>query len=112
MAKDFFDDLKHVRTSPGGIIRAFRTNFKITLKELSEATGLAESNLSLIENDKVEVGVKRASLIATALGVDPSSILFPFGYKSPYQKKIEEVKKMAIRIFGAKRKQLKAALAR
>ncbi len=107
MVKDFFQDLKHSKTTPGGVIRALRTNFKITLKELAKATGIAESNLSLIENDKVEVGVKRASLIATALGIEPSSILFPQGYESPYQRKIDEVKKVAMRIFGAKRKQLK-----
>jgi hypothetical protein len=33
---------------------------------LAAVTGIAETNLSAIENDKVEIGVKRAVLIAAA----------------------------------------------
>ncbi|MEK6772933.1 MAG: helix-turn-helix transcriptional regulator [Bdellovibrionota bacterium] len=63
--RNFFD-LKFPKTTPGKVIRAFRKNFNITQQELAEVTGIAETNLSAIENDKVEIGVKRAVQVASA----------------------------------------------
>lgn len=96
--RDLLELLKEIKTSPGGVIRAHRKNFRITLKELSKATGIAESNLSLIENDKVEIGIKRATLVGAALGVDPAFIIFPSGYE-PYKTEAEQVRKTARRLF-------------
>jgi len=98
---DLLELLKNQKASPGSVIRAHRRNFKITLKELSKATGIAESNLSLVENDKVEIGIKRATLIGAALGVDPAFIMFPNGYE-PYKEEADKVKKVAKRIFQQK----------
>ena len=53
------------------IIKTDRKQFQFMLKELSKATGIAELNLSLIENDPLEVGIRRATLIEAALGDDP-----------------------------------------
>ena len=72
--QNLMDFLPNDSTS-GSIIRAFRKNFKVTLKELSKLTDVSESNLSALENDKLEVGVKRATLIGTALGISPESLL-------------------------------------
>lgn len=91
--RDFFS-LKLEKETPGKTIKSFRTNFKITLKKLSKVTGMSESSLSAIENGRVEIGFKRVVLIASALGLEPSVILFPLGF-SPYQKEIERVKKAA-----------------
>ena len=102
--KDFMELFKDLKATPGEVIRAHRKNFRITLKELSKASGIAESNLSLVENDKIEIGLKRAVLIAAALGISPTSILFPPGYESPYNKEAEKVQKRASKMFLAKRK--------
>ena len=100
--KDLADFLLN-DSSAGSMIRAFRKNFKITLKELSKLTGIPESNLSALENDKIEIGVKRATLIGAALGISPESLLFPNG-KSQYQKEAELVRKAANKLFTIKRK--------
>lgn len=108
--KDLLDVVKKVKTpsTSGSVIRANRRNWKITLKELSEMTGIAESNLSLIENDRVEIGTRRASLIGAALGIDPAFILFPEGSEGPFKKEIERVSKKASKLLAEKRKKYAA----
>jgi transcriptional regulator with XRE-family HTH domain len=102
--RDLLEVLKDIKSTPGSVVRAHRTNFKITLKDLAKITGIAESNLSLIENDKVEMGVKRASLIAAALGIDPSFIMFPNGYE-PYKKEVDKVRTVARRFLSSKKRE-------
>ncbi len=96
-------DLKFPKTTPGRVIKAFRTNFKITQQELAEVTGIAETNLSAIENDKVEIGVKRAVLIAAALGISPSSLLFPNGYETAYEKDVKAVQSASAKMMAKKK---------
>ena len=103
MAKQNFFDLKLTKATPGKVIKAFRINFNITQQELAEVTGIAETNLSAIENDKVEIGVKRAVLIATALGISPSGLLFPNGYESSYGKDIKVVQAAATKMMAKKK---------
>lgn len=102
MARNFFD-LKLPKTTAGGIIKAFRKNFKITQEDLTKITGIAETNLSAIENDKIEIGVKRAVLLATALGIDPSQLLFPNGVEDAYSKEIRHVKQVAAKLMAKKK---------
>ena len=80
-AKDFFNDFFTEKVTPGRVIKANRKNLKITLEEISLLTGIDTGNLSSIENDKKQVGVKTAIKIGLALGLHPSSILFPNGYQ-------------------------------
>jgi transcriptional regulator with XRE-family HTH domain len=101
-ARDFFD-FKFEKTTAGRIIKAFRKNFNITQGELAEMTGIAETNLSAIENDKIEVGVKRAVLISTALGIDPSQLLFPNGVEDAYSKEIQHVQQISAKIMKKKK---------
>ena len=93
-------------STAGSIIRAFRKKFKVTLKELSKLTGIPESNLSTIENGRLEIGVKRATLIGAALGISPESLLFPNG-KSQYEKEAKRVRQAASRLFAVKKKRQK-----
>ena len=95
-------------STSGSVIRAHRRNWKITLKELNEMTGIAESNLSLIENDKVEIGTRRASLLGAALGIDPALILFPEGAEGAFKKEIDRVRKKSSRLLAEKRKKYAA----
>jgi len=78
--KDFSNLKKQVKLTPGKLVGAFRRNFNFTQAELAKVTGIGETNLSAIENDHVEIGIKRAVLIAEVFGIDPSLILFPKDY--------------------------------
>jgi transcriptional regulator with XRE-family HTH domain len=99
--KNFFS-LDFPKSSPGQIIRAHRKNFGITLKELEEVTGIAESNLSAIETGNTVLGPERAHIIGAALGLDPEIILFPEGFKGEFQKKLETVRANAKRVLFKK----------
>jgi transcriptional regulator with XRE-family HTH domain len=55
--------------SVGTTIRTIRNNKKITLKMITEITGLSKSTLSDIENDKSSPSVDTLNKIATALEV-------------------------------------------
>jgi transcriptional regulator with XRE-family HTH domain len=44
---------------------------------LAERTGIPQSTISAIENDRVKLGVERAKVIARALRVHPVMLLFP-----------------------------------
>jgi transcriptional regulator with XRE-family HTH domain len=103
MATKNFFSLKQISASPGAVIKAFRNNFNITQKELAAVTGIAETNLSSIENDKLEIGLKRAVLIAAAFGIDPALILFPDGYESSYGKDIKAVQQASAKLIAKKR---------
>jgi transcriptional regulator with XRE-family HTH domain len=100
--KNFFD-LPQVKATPGQIVRAFRTNFGLTLKELEQITGVSYTNLSAIEHDRVDVGVRRAVLLAAAFGIRPEQILFPQGYVRPDHKDVERVRTRAKRLIEKKR---------
>ena len=43
--KNFFE-LPQVKATPGRVVRAFRTNFGLTLKELEQITGVSSTDLS------------------------------------------------------------------
>jgi len=45
--------------------------------DLAEATGIPQSTISAIENDRVKLGVERAKIIATALKCHPAVLVFP-----------------------------------
>jgi transcriptional regulator with XRE-family HTH domain len=103
MAMQKFFDLKLSKTTTGEIIKAFRGNFQMTQCELAKITGIAETNLSAIENNRLEIGVKRSVLIATALGLDPSQLLFPNGVEAAYSKEVHRVQKFSAQVMAKKK---------
>ncbi len=98
-----FWDLSLVNATPGQIVRAFRRNFGLTLKELEQVTGVSYTNLSAIENDRVDIGVRRAVLLAAAFGIEPQQLLFPAGYVRPEYQDAEKVRVRAKRLLEKKR---------
>jgi len=63
--------------STGEVIRMLRDLKGWTQAELARRCGITPTNLSLLENEKVEIGKKRAEQIAKAFGVHPAIIMFP-----------------------------------
>jgi transcriptional regulator with XRE-family HTH domain len=84
-------------------VRAFRRSFELTLNEIEKLTGIPQSNLSAIENDKLDMGVRRAIRIAAVFGINPSLILFPQGYEREDEKEIKKIRKDAALLIEKKR---------
>jgi transcriptional regulator with XRE-family HTH domain len=102
--KDLLDlSSLQVEETTGRIIRAFRKNFNLTLAEVSRLTDIPQSHLSAIENDKIEIGVKRASHIAAVFGIDPSLLLFPGGYERHLDREARNIRKKAAVLMVKKR---------
>ena len=76
-ALSFWDSLIDGKITPGKIVRARRESLRLTQKDVFELTGIKATFLSAVENDKRNLGVNTASKIAAAIGLHPSSILFP-----------------------------------
>jgi transcriptional regulator with XRE-family HTH domain len=49
----------------------------LSQNELSKLTGIPQSTISSIENDRVKLGVERAKVIARALKCHPAVLVFP-----------------------------------
>ncbi|MFZ4404218.1 MAG: helix-turn-helix domain-containing protein [Pseudobdellovibrionaceae bacterium] len=99
--KNMVDVLSEVlpkNVTPGELIRATRTNFGITQDEICEVTGLKRANLSAIENGRIEMTVHYAEVLGAALGLHPSTILFPRG-KYAKKKEILDIEKRAKSLF-------------
>lgn len=66
-----------VEVSVGESVRILRELQELSQNELAALTGIAQSTISAIENDRVKLGVERAKTIARALRVHPAVIVFP-----------------------------------
>ena len=75
--KDFVPARRHAVLSTGEVIRMLRGLKGWTQAELAQLCGIRTTNISLLENAKVEIGKKRAEQLAKAFGVHPAIIMFP-----------------------------------
>jgi len=67
----------HTRLNPGEVIKMLRDLKGWTQEELSRRSGITSTNISLLENDRIDIGKKRAERIANAFDVHPAIIMFP-----------------------------------
>jgi transcriptional regulator with XRE-family HTH domain len=65
------------KLTSGEVIRMLRDLKGWTQAELAKHSGINATNLSLLENDRVEIGKKRAKQLAKAFNVHPAIIMFP-----------------------------------
>ena len=75
--KNFAPAKPHTSLDTGEVIHMLRKLKGWTQKELAEQCGIAVTNISLLENNKVEIGKKRAEQLAKAFNVHPAIIMFP-----------------------------------
>ena len=68
---------KLVNVSVGESVRILRELQEMSQNELSEVTGIPQSTISAIENDRVNLGVERAKILARALKCHPAVLVFP-----------------------------------
>jgi transcriptional regulator with XRE-family HTH domain len=68
---------REVEVSVGESLRILRELQELSQNALAELTGIPQSTLSAIENDRVNLGVERAKVLARALKCHPAVLVFP-----------------------------------
>ena len=66
-----------IEVSVGESVRIVRELQEMSQKDLARASGIPQSTLSAIENDRVNLGVERAKKLARALKCHPAVLVFP-----------------------------------
>jgi len=67
----------HIEVTVGESVRIIRELQEMSQNDLSRATGIPQSTISAIENDRVNLGVGRAKQLAIALKCHPAVLVFP-----------------------------------
>jgi transcriptional regulator with XRE-family HTH domain len=62
--------------TPGEMVRELRELKGWSQLDLAAETGISQTNISAIENGRVELGKSRAIVLGQALDVHPASIMF------------------------------------
>lgn len=75
--KDFRPAKKRVDVSVGESVRVVRELQELSQNDLAALTGIPQSTISAIENDRVRLGVERAKVLARALKCHPGVLVFP-----------------------------------
>jgi len=75
--KDYRKAKKLVNVSVGESVRILRELQEMSQNELADVTGIPQSTISAIENDRVNLGVERAKILARALKCHPAVLVFP-----------------------------------
>ncbi|MEO2048707.1 MAG: helix-turn-helix transcriptional regulator [Pirellulales bacterium] len=68
---------QHVEVSVGRSVQILRELQELSQNELSSRTGIPQSTISAIENDRINLGVERAKVLARALKCHPAVFVFP-----------------------------------
>jgi transcriptional regulator with XRE-family HTH domain len=68
---------RRLEVSVGDSVRILRELQELSQNQLSKLTGIPQSTLSAIENDRVRLGVERAKVLARALRCHPAVLVFP-----------------------------------
>jgi len=74
---EFVSAKPHATMTTGEVIRMLRELKGWTQAELARRCHIRATNISLLENNQVDIGKKRAEQLAEAFGVHPAMIMFP-----------------------------------
>jgi transcriptional regulator with XRE-family HTH domain len=74
---DFQPAKKNVQVSPGESVRILREFQELSQNDLAELTGIPQSTISAIENERINLGVERAKVLGRALKCHPAVLVFP-----------------------------------
>lgn len=78
--KDYISAKQHITVTPGESVRIIRELQELSQNQLAELTGIPQSTISSIESGRINLGVERAKVLATALKCHPAVLVFP-GWK-------------------------------
>jgi len=68
---------KTIDVSVGESVRIIRELQELSQNDLAALSGIPQSTISAIENDRVRLGVERAKTLARALKCHPAVLVFP-----------------------------------
>ncbi len=74
--RDFRRARKTVEITVGESVRIIRQLQELSQNQLAERTGIPQSTISAIENDRIRLGVERAKVLARALKCHPAVLVF------------------------------------
>lgn len=76
-SEEFAPAKKRATVSTGEAIRMLRDLKGWTQEELAQRSGVNAKNISLLENDRVDIGKRRAEKLAKVFKIHPAVIMFP-----------------------------------
>lgn len=80
--KEFRPTKKRVEVTVGESVRILRELQELSQSQLAALTGIPQATISAIENNRVNLGVERAKVLARALRCHPAVLVFP-GWEMP-----------------------------
>jgi transcriptional regulator with XRE-family HTH domain len=75
--KTFHPARKRIDVSVGDSVRIIRELQGYSQNGLARLTGIPQATLSAVENDRIDIGKRRAEQLAKAFKVHPAIIMFP-----------------------------------
>jgi transcriptional regulator with XRE-family HTH domain len=75
--KDYQIARRSIEVSVGESVKILRELQELSQNELAKASRIPQSAISAIENDRVQLGVERAKVLARALRCHPAVLVFP-----------------------------------
>jgi transcriptional regulator with XRE-family HTH domain len=77
MMKQYRSAKRRIAVSVGDSVRIVRELQSLSQNQLAKLTGIPQTTISAIENDRVRLGVERAKVLAKALKCHPAVLVFP-----------------------------------
>ena len=74
---DFKPAKRRIDVSVGESVRIIRELQGMSQNDLAKISGIPQSTISAIENDRINLGVERAKTLAKALRCHPAVLVFP-----------------------------------
>ncbi|MFK7865134.1 MAG: helix-turn-helix transcriptional regulator [Pseudohongiellaceae bacterium] len=68
---------RSIDVSVGESVKILRELQELSQNELAKVSNIPQSTISAIENDRVQLGVERAKVLARALRCHPAVLVFP-----------------------------------
>jgi transcriptional regulator with XRE-family HTH domain len=68
---------KSIEVTPGESVKILRELQELSQNALAQITGIPQSTISAIENERVRLGVERSKVLARALNCHPAVLVFP-----------------------------------
>ena len=75
--KDYKIAKRNIEVTVGESVRIVRELQEMSQNDLARITGIPQSTISAIENNRVNLGVERAKQLAIALKCHPAVLVFP-----------------------------------
>lgn len=74
---DYRKAKKSIEVSIGDSVRIVRELQELSQNELAALTGIPQSTISAIENNRINLGIERSKVLARALKCHPAVLVFP-----------------------------------